>query len=209
LRGQWIIEIDLDAVRRLRDIRALMLFVARRSDWFGRKEYGRRCAFGATTDRDSWPTSSGGGWWPVRCGRFDLDALERDRDFLWAEALVRYRAHELQDRDFLWAEALVRYRARELQDIDRIEVEDVATILRFLGERCKIHHSETVRKDALYEAYCSWCEARGTVPLNKVWFCRDLRTAMPRLKNYRPGPDERAEDRRVQCYRGLQARVIR
>jgi predicted P-loop ATPase len=35
-------------------------------------------------------------WWPVRCGRIDLDALARDRELLWAEAVARYQDTDLE-----------------------------------------------------------------------------------------------------------------
>ena len=39
LRGHWVVELALDAVRRLRELRAVSAFAARRSDWVGRREY--------------------------------------------------------------------------------------------------------------------------------------------------------------------------
>ena len=76
--------------------------------------------------------------------------------------------------------------------IDRSEIEDVATIQRFVRERCKIHPAEIVAKSALYKGYCSWCETRGVAPLNKNWFGRELRAAPVPHRQFRapgkPGP---------------------
>ncbi len=55
----------------------------------------RQCVFAGTINpiggylKD--PTGSRR-FWPVRCGVIDLDALVRDRNQLWAEALVRFRS---------------------------------------------------------------------------------------------------------------------
>jgi putative DNA primase/helicase len=38
--------------------------------------------------------SGGRRFWPVRCGRIDIEALAVSRDQLWAEAVHRYRAGE-------------------------------------------------------------------------------------------------------------------
>jgi hypothetical protein len=56
--------------------------------------FARSCIFSATTNTESSFTDPTGNrrFWPVRCGRIDLEALKRDRDQLWAEALVRFRA---------------------------------------------------------------------------------------------------------------------
>lgn len=33
-------------------------------------------------------------YWPVKCGNIDIEALERDREQLWAEAVYRYKLNE-------------------------------------------------------------------------------------------------------------------
>jgi predicted P-loop ATPase len=101
--GVWIVELDeLEAVTRAADLVHVKAFLSRRKDKF-RLPYARRsqphprqCIFGATTNRGTWMRDETGGrrWWPVRCGTIDIDALQQDRDQLWAEARDRLVARE-------------------------------------------------------------------------------------------------------------------
>src|SRR5262249_9639861 len=100
--GVWIIEpSELDAMTRA-DVNRVKAFLSRRIDRF-RPPYGRRfvkfkrqCIFaGSVNDTEYLKDDSGGRrFWPVRCSVLGLEALGRDRDQLWAEALVRYRRGE-------------------------------------------------------------------------------------------------------------------
>jgi predicted P-loop ATPase len=102
LRGKWIIELaELSAMRR-GDIERTKAFMSRATDHY-RPSYGRRsldfprqCVFAGTTNADAYLADETGNrrFWPVRVGTIDLEALRRDRDQLWAEAVVAFKAGE-------------------------------------------------------------------------------------------------------------------
>lgn len=98
LRGKWIIEVgELEAMRK--EVDAIKAFITRQVETFrpayAREEVSepRRCVFAGTTNKDDWQRDETGGrrFWPVKVGTIDVPALERDRNQLWAEAVVRYR----------------------------------------------------------------------------------------------------------------------
>lgn len=102
-RGVWIIELaELDTMSRA-EVGTIKAFMSRRQDRF-RPPYGKRlvdlprqCVFaGSINPEGGYLKDATGGrrFWPVVCGTIDLNALERDRDQLWAEARDRFRRHE-------------------------------------------------------------------------------------------------------------------
>jgi len=102
IRGKWIIEVgELSAMQKT-EIESTKAFISRQDEKFRpayrRKEitYLRRCVFIGTTNQDTYLRDETGNrrFWPVAVGKIDLNALKRDRDLLWAEALYRYRAGE-------------------------------------------------------------------------------------------------------------------
>jgi putative DNA primase/helicase len=100
LYGNWVIEIpECDRIKR-GDLERVKGFLSTRFDKF-RPPYGRHsetfprsCIFaGSSNDETPFTDPTGNRrFWPVRCARIDLDRLRKDRDQIWAEALVRYRA---------------------------------------------------------------------------------------------------------------------
>lgn len=95
--GVWIVEFaELEAIMHKESkVESVKAFLSRVEDRF-RPHYAkqairvpRQCIFSATTNRDVYMFDDSGNrrFWPVECGRIDLNGLARDREQLWAEAV--------------------------------------------------------------------------------------------------------------------------
>lgn len=102
LQGKWLVEIsELDSFSR-HEANRVKSFVTDRVDRFrppfGRhtKDYPRQTVFAGSTNESHYFTDPTGNrrFWPMRCGKIGLEALRRDRDQLWAEAVARFDAGE-------------------------------------------------------------------------------------------------------------------
>ncbi len=100
LRGKWIVELGELASLRKADVERAKAFFSASTDTY-RPSYGRRsvdvprqCVFAGSTNLDAYLQDATGNrrFWPIRTGAIDLDALRRDRDQIWAEALDAYNA---------------------------------------------------------------------------------------------------------------------
>jgi putative DNA primase/helicase len=103
LAGVWIIEFaELKSIRSA-DIDTIKAFMSRQVDRY-RAPYGRQAAnyprqnaFGGTTNDDEYlndPTGAKRFWSARVTGPADVEALAKDRDQLWAEAVHRFRQGE-------------------------------------------------------------------------------------------------------------------
>jgi predicted P-loop ATPase len=99
LHGRWILELaELASIRRSQ-IERIKSFLTSPSDHF-RVPYEVRCShvprqniFAGSVNDAAYladPTGSRR-FWPVHCGKIDIDAIARDRDHLWAEAFHTYQ----------------------------------------------------------------------------------------------------------------------
>lgn len=102
LAGAWIIELSELAALRRAEVESVKAFISRCVDRY-RPPYGRTTLdvprqgvfFGSTNEQSYLRDRTGNRrFWPVQCGRIDLDALTIDRDQLWAEAFHAFGMQE-------------------------------------------------------------------------------------------------------------------
>ena len=101
--SRWIVELgELSSIRQS-GLESHKAFLAARKDYvrppYGavNEEFLRHCVFAGTTNAAEFLIDDTGNrrFWVVTVrSRIDIEALRRDRDQLWAEAVVRYRAGE-------------------------------------------------------------------------------------------------------------------
>ena len=123
-RGVWIIEIaELDSLGRP-EVSKVKAFMSRACDRF-RPPYGRRliesprqCVFAGSVNQSSYLRDETGGrrFWPASCTRILIDELARDRDQLWAEAVLRFRGGSVW-----WLDSVELNRIAQQEQSDRYE----------------------------------------------------------------------------------------
>lgn len=101
VRCAWAIEIAELASMGRTEIEKVKAFITRSVDRF-RPSYGRRVevvprqsVLIGTTNSDAYLKDETGGrrFWPIRCnGKIDVEAIKRDKDQLWAEAIALFEA---------------------------------------------------------------------------------------------------------------------
>ena len=130
LEGIWIYELcELEGLSRA-ETSKVKAFASRSVDQ-GRPAYGRfketrprQCVFIGTTNEDKYLRDMTGNrrFWPVTAGKIDLEALQRDRDQLFAEASHREEKGEsLVLPEELWPVAQTEQEAR-LEDDPWIDI---------------------------------------------------------------------------------------
>ena len=101
--GTWAGELAEMSQFKRSEVTAIKDFITRRNDDirlpYGRnsERYPRQCVFTGTVNTDTFLRDETGNrrFWPVKVHhRCDLDGIRNERDQLWAEAVVRYRAGE-------------------------------------------------------------------------------------------------------------------
>ncbi|RWL81153.1 MAG: hypothetical protein EOR69_18740 [Mesorhizobium sp.] len=125
LAGKWIVEVsELSALKRS-DVETIKKFMGRSVDTYRApyartaEDHPRQCVFVATTNDENYLKDQTGNrrFWPLACGVINVEAINQDRDQLWAEALTRYRSGERW-----WLDATEGQLA-EVEQADRREID--------------------------------------------------------------------------------------
>ncbi|MFM0250639.1 VapE domain-containing protein [Paraburkholderia sediminicola] len=158
MAGKWIIELaELDSLNKS-DSSAAKSFFATETDRF-RNFYGKRATdvhrqgvFAGSVNFDTYLKDESGNrrYWPIRVGGpVDIEALRRDRDQLWAEAVHMYRKRVIwhvteEERPLFEIEQTERYEGDVYEDkIARaIEYSSRTTMEEILADVLKLDTSK-------------------------------------------------------------------
>lgn len=164
-RGVWIIELsELDSLSHS-EVARIKAFMSRTTDRF-RPPYGmrlvespRQCVFAGTVNHSTYLRDETGGrrFWPVACGRIDVDALVRDRDQLWAEAKVRFEAGSVW-----WLDTAELIQLASDQQVDRYEGDPWEEVIApWLETRASVSISEVLER-CLSKPKAQWTQTDKT-----------------------------------------------
>lgn len=143
LRGKWIIELAELASLRKAEADRIKAFFSSPCDYY-RPPYGhhqievpRTCVFAGSVNHGEYLRDETGNrrYWPVHCGVIDIEGLDADREQLWAEAVVRYKAKErwwpeLNERPMLEGE-------QEKRQVDNVDVWEDEVKIWLSGDHAK------------------------------------------------------------------------
>lgn len=134
LRGSWIVECaELQGMRRS-ELEHIKAFCSRQVDRarlsYDRTptEVPRQCIFFGTTNSTRYLRDVTGArrFWPVAVQTFDIPKLARDRDQLWAEAVMREaRGDSIRLDPSLYGDAATEQKKRSVEDPFRDQIEHV------------------------------------------------------------------------------------
>lgn len=156
IQGVWGAELSELTALAKSQIEAVKSFVSKQVDRY-RPPYGRNAinrprqtVFIATTNECEYLQDTTGGrrFWPIDCEKIDVDALERDRDQLWAEAFHCYRngaAWHLARPD----EALAFREQQHRRRVSPMEMDVLEYLDRMRGQNHLRLDMRTVLKSAL------------------------------------------------------------
>jgi predicted P-loop ATPase len=188
LRGKWLVEVaELHALGRA-ETTLLKSFISRTTERY-RPPYGRlevieprQCVFIGTTNRDVYLRDETGGrrFWPVKVGVINTEALARDRDQLFAEAVVRFGRGEPWwptaqfEREHMVPEQSARYETdaweesiqEHLGGLDRTTIPAVAQSLGI--ERARLGTTEQRRIAAVLERL-GWRRGKRDARGRQLW----------------------------------------